>query len=748
MEYDCEVVQLSSLFGVLETCLSKCRHALQDEELVEHYENLYQSNLFQYNKILNTLQRSVEETQTKAESINAAIVNDEGIKNGMHLELDTLLSKCESSEHRILELAEDRKGAQDLSDELSNQDEKLAQSLEQTASDLKSTESQTVLAYYALLKVKEDSSNIEDRISAAERDTMKMKATLCSRQNTYRMMLADLDDHLHIHKLELNRIACIHGELDGQRAAAEAEHKSLLIKACETKSLIADLIDAKSRDEAELASLDGEINDLATNITALRKDVAHLENEIAERATQLEEATASKERMSATKAELSGRVSEVEADVQALQSNNEELQSAISDHNPRIQELEHTLHAQMEDMQLRKSELADHLSACNILRMKAAEIVINFSITSKELLDRAEGLFPPGWHNYGKSVGYGGLKQLVGNSMCCQHICNQMKSLLRKRSHLESQRHEVANGTKEVNQELQRKMRDNEQLTKDLDDAQKLCAKMNEDIARLKEEVDQVTCKEDGREQMRLDLRKEHEYIKKTIEELKVQEEQNKVEYNRQIEDQIEAQKARLKQLKSDDCPELLEIIEEERRNSAILLTAALEALDLEHTKEQSKLEAKHSAMVGIGTYCPNSVCKAQEEKEKFDAIRKVNASEIARLRATIEEKKVKPKAHVDHSVTPPTPKTPISRQTMLPPDATKIPQPKDASVHFKVSNNQATPELQQTPTLISTPGSAKDSRVPLLDIVKKEPRRKCIRRVPAANGNGDEPKAELDLFC
>ncbi|CDR97397.1 hypothetical protein, conserved [Babesia bigemina] len=317
-------------------------------------------------------------------------------------------------------------------------------------------------------------------------------------------------------------------------------------------------------------------------------------------------------------------------------------------------------------------------------------------------------------------------------------------------------------------------MRDNENLTKDLDEARKLCTKVNEDIARLKEEVDQLTCKEDGRGQMRLDLLKEHEYIKKTIDELNAQEEQHKVEYNKQIEDQIEAQKARLKQLKSEDCPELLEIIEEERRNSDILLTAALEALDLEHTKEQSKLESKHGAMVGARSYLSHVVRKAQEEKEKFDAIRKVNASEIARLRAAIEAKKQKSKEHVDACVTTPTPTTPISRPTKLPPDATKsvqcivvnsgcrIPQPKDASVHFKVSYNPSMPESKQTPTLLSTPGSVKDSRVPFpvsasssqsdpisaQAIVKKEPRRKCIRRVPAANGNGDEPKAELDLFC
>ncbi|CDR97396.1 hypothetical protein, conserved [Babesia bigemina] len=392
MEHESEVVQPSSLFGVLETCLSKCRHALQDEELVEHYKNLYQSNLFQYNKILLTLQRSVEETQSNAERINAAIVNDEGIKNGIHVELNTLLSNCESSEHRVVELEEERTRAQDLGNQLSAQDEKLARSLEQAAGDLKSTELQTALAYYALLKVKEASHTVDGRITAVERNTNRTKATLCSRQNTHRMMLADLEDHMYFHKLELQRIACIHGELDGQRTAAEAEHKSLLVKTGETKSVIADLIDAKCKDEAELASLDGEIKDLATNIAALRNDVEHLENEVAEKTAHLVDATASNERMNAAKVELSGRHCFARCPRLRLMcklfrgklrtlfcstsaSNNEELQSAIAEHRPRIQELEHLLQAKMEELQLRKRELADHSSACNILRMQAADTV-------------------------------------------------------------------------------------------------------------------------------------------------------------------------------------------------------------------------------------------------------------------------------------------------------------------------------------------------------------------------------------
>lgn len=48
----------------------------------------------------------------------------------------------------------------------------------------------------------------------------------------------------------------------------------------------------------------------------------------------------------------------------------------------------------------------------------------------------------------------------------------------------------------------------------------------------------------------------------------------------------------------SDDSSDFAELIDEEKKNSNILLNAAVDSLEIEHVKERSKLEAKYNTMV------------------------------------------------------------------------------------------------------------------------------------------------------
>ncbi|KAK1933096.1 hypothetical protein X943_002155 [Babesia divergens] len=239
---------------------------------------------------------------------------------------------------------------------------------------------------------------------------------------------------------------------------------------------------------------------------------------------------------------------------------------------------------------------------------------------------------------------------------------------------------------------------------------------LNGEVARLRDELDQVTSKEDGRVQMKVDLINERDYINKSIEELKINNRDRKAMYTNQIRDQIEAHKLRLKLLKSDDSSDLVEIIDEETKNSNILLNAALESLEVANAGDKSKVEAKYNAMM-------------LEETEKFEAIRKVNASEILRLRELVKNRR----SRVKDAAT--APETMVAK---LPEEATMVTQPNDVNVHFK------------TPTTSnSTPSNSHDRVVSPQSTVKKEVRRKCIRRssikAEGTKGNGED---ELDLFC
>ncbi|GIX61110.1 cell wall surface anchor family protein, putative [Babesia caballi] len=671
MEYDVDGTQATCLFSALETCLAKCRHTLQDEVLVEHYENLYQSNLFQFNKILALLKRTLEDSKANAERVSAAIENDAEVKQGMHLEVDTLGVKCKAAEKRALQLEAERKEAEDVLKERVKREEDIAELLEWTEREAKSTEAQTTLAYYALLKVKETFGAVQGRISSTERRTNERKANTEAHRNIYRMMLAEVEDRAHFHNLEVARIARIHEELRGEKASAEEEHAALVLRVDGTRERIASLLAMKDQGEAALLVLDEEIRNHAERIAMQREELARLENEISERSEQLAAANSIKDSMRRSELEHSTRLGEIQMDVDALQSTNADLASAIDGHKPKIRELEQLLLVRAEELRLKSNQLAEHVSACNALRMKMDEVVTKFTLNSKAQLNVATGLYTSGDTSAAGKLSFRELNKLVSYPTG-PSTKQQAANLRKKQTQLEACEHEATEWIKATSQELQTKINENKTLTGQLEALQKQCATLNEEIARLREEANQLTSKAGDKKQMREDLFKEQEYIQQSIEELRVMEEQRKLDYSKQIQgigaalysyslsDQIEAQKARLKQLKSDDCADLAEIIDEEKRNSDILLHAAIEALELEHARERSKLDVEHNDAM-------------HEEKEKFEAIRKVNASEIARLRAAIEERKLKSREPaLATAALPAKPTTPIFRPSHPPPQMTK----------------------------------------------------------------------------
>eukprot|EP00371_Babesia_bovis_P003408 XP_001612055.1 hypothetical protein [Babesia bovis T2Bo] len=182
--------------------------------------------------------------------------------------------------------------------------------------------------------------------------------------------------------------------------------------------------------------------------------------------------------------------------------------------------------------------------------------------------------------------------------------------------------------------------------------------------------------------------------------------------------------------LKNDDCIDMVEMMEEEQKNSQILLNAALESLEMEHTKSKSTIETQHNDLL-------------KEEKGKYDAIRKVNHSEIERLKALIRECKAKDNIQPSN-----TSASANSFRRILPTDNNTNAKSNGNSVQFKVFIQNHLSIMVQTPTYITERTTGSDMKSTAMELLKKVPRRKCIRRTASTTDKVEAPKDELDLFC
>lgn len=154
MEYDTELVQGSCLYNTLEGYLSRCKHGLHDDSLIEHYETIYQNNFLYYNKILALLRRTLDTSKANVERINAVIDNDVDLKDGIEVELERLHAKSDHVSQQIKLLEKQTNEIRGALEEYAEQDFALEQSLNSVTNATKSTEERMVLSYYALANVR------------------------------------------------------------------------------------------------------------------------------------------------------------------------------------------------------------------------------------------------------------------------------------------------------------------------------------------------------------------------------------------------------------------------------------------------------------------------------------------------------------------------------------------------------------------------------------------------------------------
>ncbi|GFE53519.1 hypothetical protein BaOVIS_009230 [Babesia ovis] len=633
MEYDIDGTQTTCLSSALENCLSKCRHSLHDDALIEHYESVYQNNLFQYNKILALLTCTIDDCEANARCISYAIENDAGIRDGIQNEIEVLIEKSAVAKERIQQLNEERVVAIEVLEGRIKWETELEQSLEQKTQEAKAVETQITLCYFANQQIKSSVQNNDKRIRAINECSNHERCCVVARQNAYRMMMAEIYDKQVMHQRRVEDIVRIHGEMEQGKNKLVEEHTSILNKLEEMKCCINNVKTAKDSCQETLFEVEQEINDRGLGIMGLREEIAQLEKEISMSISKLDEACAEQQRLSKTEVNMSSKVNELQRDVEMLETNKRELQSKIETQSPRIKELENILNVKKQELEIKQIERSKSYRKYNILLMQLEEVTTDFETKSKGHLETI--------------VQIGSRRNFPGNNPNPDDIRKMAYEMQRQLNQLQKLESKTSEEITKASMELSDLKQSQMALTKQVETAEITCAMLNKEIASLREQVNHITSKDDDRKKMIADLIKEQEYIGKMIDDLKVEEEKVKNDYNKQIQDQIEAHKLKLKFLKTDNCSDLSEIIEEEKRNSDILLNAAIEALELEYAKEKSKLESEHNAMI-------------KEEKEKYEAIRKVNISEIERLRTSIRE--CKPKEPVIASAIPQLP-PPVPRK-------------------------------------------------------------------------------------
>ncbi|ORM39935.1 uncharacterized protein BXIN_1434 [Babesia sp. Xinjiang] len=657
-------------------------HPLSDEGIVEHFESLYQNNLLQYNKILALLHNTLDECEANVQLVENAIKNDSDIKDGMQQELNILIDKIDTAKERVEELEEERKDLEEVLEGRTNCEAELDQVLEQKTQEAKSIETYIALAYYAYHKVRSSDKRVKKKIDAIKAWASRKKTATQARKNICRMMRAEIRDTIRTYLINVARIVRIHAEKDQEKTQVLAEHDEIVLKTADTQKRIETIAEEKEKCEYALTVVEQEITEGNLSVAKLKKEIEDLEKEIANAQMQLDDAKESQQLLHRTEAEHSCK---------------------------------EMVKVKSEELQLKRTEKCNQFAACNRLVMEREEIAAEFDLNARDHMEIVKNFLLNGNGVPDRRTTISKAKRLVSK-------------LKRKLNKLNAQKNKSSELIQSISKGIQAQKDENVKLNEELEAAKKKCITLNQDIAHLREQLDSVTSKEDNRKQMIDDLINEENYIKKTIAELEAEEEKMKFEYNAKVQEQIEAQKNRLKRLKNEDCSDMAEIIDEEKKNSDILLNAALETIELEYRKEKSRIDAEHKALV-------------LERQETFNAIIKVNTSEIERLKAAIAECGRKSKEAVEPAVTPaPPPSAP--RKTNVPSEPSKfvniilaihrfrIPGPQENNVQFKRHN-------VGVQTRFDVSG---------VDVTMESVRRDLYRFITGCNKGGGDAEYEVQL--
>eukprot|EP00371_Babesia_bovis_P003407 XP_001612054.1 hypothetical protein [Babesia bovis T2Bo] len=369
-----------SLSYALENCLSKCKHMLQDDSLVEHYENLYQNNLFTYNKILALIKRSLEDCYTNHRCIKNAIENDTGIKIGMHHENENIVKKSLLTKEKVAQLiCKKETMAHELQKNI-QWDAELDRSLEQSSQEGIRAQTQLKLACFAKNRMKSSVELIEKTINDLENSCENTQTLVVTRQDEINHIIDEMNCINQTNIKEIEHIKRIHEEMDEELRQLGFQHHTTVQKLEETQDIISNIKKSKEEAQSALGKIENEIDNREQCISELKQEIASIENEKAMLKAEIENINCENERLKDVKLDISSEVNKIQEKIKSYEMDIRNNKSKIKLHKRGIKELEAILTSKHKEIITIYNTKAEQYRRYNVMRMQLEDAVWSLNV--------------------------------------------------------------------------------------------------------------------------------------------------------------------------------------------------------------------------------------------------------------------------------------------------------------------------------------------------------------------------------